>query len=125
MKRLAHVAFAHPIPIPGTHLRQADFATHDGWAITDDDGRIVLERGDLRFYTYVSASCVEAKTSGNDAPVRDRGVAVPTPSAGEGLGGAGTSSASSSVGQSSELAAEPRNPQVAGSTPASPSKRKR
>ena len=58
MRRLAHVAFAHPIPIPGTHIRQADFSALDGWTILDEDGCISLERGDVRFYTYVSASCV-------------------------------------------------------------------
>lgn len=60
MKRLTHVAFAHPIPIPGTHLRQSDFSADDGWSIEDDDGRIVLSKGERAFYTYVSASCVEA-----------------------------------------------------------------
>ena len=55
-----HVAFAHPIPIPGTHRRQADFASADGWIIEDDEGRIVISDGrSVRFYTYVSASCVE------------------------------------------------------------------
>lgn len=92
MKRLSHVAFAHPIPIPGTHLRQSDFGDWDGWTITDEDGCITLQRGEVRFYTYVSASCVEAKT----APASS--------SAGESIGPA---------------------PVVAGSTPASPSKRKR
>jgi hypothetical protein len=61
MKRLSHVAFAHPIPIPGTHVRQGDFSALDGWTITDEDGCITLEQGETRFYTYVSASCVEAK----------------------------------------------------------------
>lgn len=60
MRRLSHVAFAHPIPIPGTHRRLADFSARDGWTITDEDGRITLEQGETRFYTYVSASCVEA-----------------------------------------------------------------
>lgn len=60
MRRLTHVAFAHPIPIPGTHLRQADFSAADGWSIEDDEGRIVLRKGERVFYTYVSASCVEA-----------------------------------------------------------------
>jgi hypothetical protein len=92
MKRLSHVAFAHPIPIPGTHERKADFSTHDGWSIEDDDGCIALSRGETKFYTYVSASCVE-QTSGYDAPVRGPDAAPrggsPAPSAGEGLGGAG------------------------------------
>lgn len=60
MKRLAHVAFAHPIPIPGTHVRQADFSALDGWTLEDEDGCITLSKGTTRFYTYVSASCVEA-----------------------------------------------------------------
>ena len=60
MKRLSHVAFAHPIPIPGTHVRQSDFSALDGWTLEDEDGCITLSKGATRFYTYVSASCVEA-----------------------------------------------------------------
>ena len=59
MKRLSHVSFAHPIPIPGTHLRLADFSSRDGWLIEDEGGCISLSKGTMRFYTYVSASCVE------------------------------------------------------------------
>lgn len=57
--KLSHVAFTQPIPIPGTHVRQADFAAVDGWSIDDDEGRITLHKGTTRFHTYVSASCVE------------------------------------------------------------------
>lgn len=60
--RLAHVSFVHPVPIPGTHLRKADYSVVDGWTIDDVEGRISLCKGELRFYTYVSASCVAMET---------------------------------------------------------------
>ena len=66
MKRLSHVAFAHPIPIPGTHVRQSDFSALDGWALEDEDGCITLSKGATRFYTYVSASCVEVQDIGSE-----------------------------------------------------------
>jgi hypothetical protein len=58
--RLSRVSFCAPIPIPGTHIRQAEFSALDGWVLNDDDGRITLSRLDVRFHTYVDASCVEA-----------------------------------------------------------------
>jgi hypothetical protein len=64
--KLSHVSFAHPIPIPGTQKRQGEFtnlpgpADGNGWTLEDEDGRITLSKGALRFYTYVSASCVAA-----------------------------------------------------------------
>ena len=76
MKRLSHVAFAHPIPIPGTHVRQADFSALDGWTLEDEDGCIMLSKGATRFYTYVSASCVEAPPVSSDWAKLPEGLAA-------------------------------------------------
>ena len=82
--KLQHVAFTQPIPVPGTHLRLAEFSSESGagpefgWDIEDDDGQIWLKRGAVEFYTYVHASCIPllrqaptaAPPAGPKAPVQ-------------------------------------------------------
>jgi hypothetical protein len=87
MIKLAHVSFARPIPIPGTHERLADFAVVDGWTIEDDDGKTWLSREAcepksqkaVRFYTYVNGSCLPLQdlgVSGGEAAVMCHAPAV-------------------------------------------------
>jgi hypothetical protein len=67
MKRLSHVSFRSPQPIPTTHERIQEFADSDGWEMHDDGtGRLWFareasrERKAVRFYTRVPACCVES-----------------------------------------------------------------
>lgn len=67
--KIRQLTFWSPIPIPGTHVRQATFHEIDGWNITKSDGCFEFERTGLRFFASGSASWVvaeEEETSAGD-----------------------------------------------------------